>query len=88
MKELLIVEAKPIFLESKKDELLERYFDERIETLDKGSIYNLWNSVIQYKNFLGTVYEKYPRDLFITYMSLTYSIDRWLAKKLIDSIHS
>ncbi len=73
MKKLLIVEAKPIFLESTKDIFLENLFDERIETLSKGSIYQLYNLFIDYKNLIGTKYEDFARSLFQNDVNLEQS---------------
>jgi hypothetical protein len=91
MKRVLINEAKPLFVASHNsneimDKLIVRYFDERIETLPKGALYDLYDSFIDFKNADGKEYAALARFGFITMMNLMYSLNGWFLNKTIQLI--
>lgn len=92
MKKVLINEAKPVFADRHKsndrtmDELAVRYFDERIETLPKSEVYELYNLFIEFKNADGKEYTSFALDNFMDTMELMYSLNGWFREKMVNEI--
>ena len=93
MKTVLINEAKPLyvpFYESDDivDKLIVQLFDERIETLPKGEVYDLYDIFIELKNADTNEYKEFIRSYFRYNMDLTYSLNRWFRKKQLELFKS
>ena len=93
MRIVLIDEGKPFFIANhnsndKIDELIVRYYDERIETLPKDAVYDLYNLFVELKNAIGKEYEYFALLDFTNTMNLMYSLNGWFRGKLDITIKS
>lgn len=93
MRVVLINEGKPFFISNHNsneriDELMIRYYDERIETLPKDAVYDLHNLFIDFKNAIGKEYEWFALSDFICTMNFMYSLNGWFRGKMFLIIKS
>ncbi|MGV8141333.1 MAG: hypothetical protein ACP5NW_02740 [Candidatus Woesearchaeota archaeon] len=91
MRKVLIQDAKPYFFkalsDSKIDQLTKKYYDERINTLSKETLLDVYETFIEVeKSFKeGDASATY---YFITSLSLCYSINGWFLHKLAKVLSS
>lgn len=89
MREQIIKEAKPIFiayLSSTRDEdstLLIDYFDERIRSLPKESILELFSELQDLKEAKSNEARGLILRHLVIHINLSYSLERWFRKKLV-----
>ena len=93
MKTVLINEAKPVYIpfhesDDNENKLIVQLFDERIETLPKGEVYDLYNIFIELKNADTNEYKEFMLSYFRDNMDLTYSLDRWFREKQLELLKS
>ena len=93
MREQLIKEAKPIFknfhLTVKNEdrafgELLIEHFDERIRSLPKENILELFSELQDLKEAKSNEAREFILTHFIIHINLLFSLERWFRKKLIS----
>ncbi len=90
MQNVLIEEAKPVFFsvmeqrDSVIDELTKKYFEERIETLPRRALYDLYVSYMEFKNAKGKKHEADALRMYVIKQELMYSLDGWFRGKLFN----
>lgn len=93
MKRVLIEDAKPYFFEYIKPEdqikeLMEKCYDERIETLPREPLYNAYTFFNEFKTMKGKKYEMFAYNLFVFYLQNSYSLNGWFREKIINLIRT
>lgn len=92
MRELLIREAKPIFANfylGRKNtdftnELCVKCFDKRIMSLPKEIIVGLYSAWQSFNNAKSKESKELFFNFFITELELSYSLNRWFRKKIVQ----
>jgi hypothetical protein len=88
MRKVLISEAKPIYeAKLRKGDIIERfamdYYDERINTLPRNILYDIYNAFTEYKNAHGKSFEDTAYIYFHMHLTTAYSLEGWFIKKLL-----
>jgi len=90
MKSALIAQVKPVFARSRKDprDEMDRLsvdcFEERIETLPKWALLDLYTDLMQMKSAKSEEAKRYLWQSLLINLNLCYSLNGWFRLKLFE----
>ncbi len=90
MKSVIIRDAKPLYVSARlpprdwEDRLAISCFEERIETLPKETLLNVYSAVKQLRSARSAEAKKLLAEHLLTMLSLSYSIEGWFREKIVQ----